>query len=207
MTSSHSHNDNRGVPLTLREMRCSLFFLSRTTGSDGDPSRDHHPRNARDAGSLDEGLLLCQVGGPSTSDTERLDLTPRPGVEDRCRRAQGLRHGCCPPVDQHCGPRRSRCSPPAGRATMRALSPIAPRSRDLLSSKGRTTQETGVFPLPPVWRHSTASLRSVWPRDCTGKNCLNQGRARRRRQPPRVSIQELRTDKRQDHLSKKQHLL
>ncbi len=89
--------------------RQRLMALTQIIEFDGGLSRDRRPRNARDAGSSNEGLPQCRVEGPSTSDTECLDLTPRRGAARHRPRAEGLRHGCCPPVARPCGRRRSRC--------------------------------------------------------------------------------------------------
>src|ERR1017187_10017734 len=78
-------------------------YLSQTTGSGADPSRDRHPRSARDAGSSNEGLPRCRVGGPSTSDTERPDPTQSPGAGCRPPRAEGLQRQYYPPVARLCG--------------------------------------------------------------------------------------------------------
>ncbi len=67
--------------------------VSRTTEFGGGPSRDRHPRSARDIGSSNEGLLRCRAGGPSTSDTERPDPTPRPEAGRRRPRAHLLIEG------------------------------------------------------------------------------------------------------------------
>jgi formate hydrogenlyase transcriptional activator len=101
--------DPQRLPSSLNSSRHRLMALSRTIESGGGPSRDRRPRSARDSGSSNEGLPRCRVGGPSTSDTERPDPTPRPGAGRLRPRAEGLRHGCCPRVARPCGQRRSRC--------------------------------------------------------------------------------------------------
>jgi formate hydrogenlyase transcriptional activator len=88
--------------------RPGLQSSENVTGPGG-PSRDRHQRSARDTELSNAGLPRCRVEGPSTSDTERPDPTPRPEAGLPRPRAEGLRHRCYLPVAQPSGQRRSHC--------------------------------------------------------------------------------------------------
>ena len=106
--------------------------LSRTIGCGGGPSRHRHPHSARDAGSSNEGLPRCRAGGPSTSDTERPDRTPRQGVGCRPPRAEGLRRQYVGEYDEakrsfRNSPNFDVTSPPEVNASATAVQPVYER--------------------------------------------------------------------------------
>src|SRR6267143_6750885 len=72
--------------------------LTRITGSCGGPSRGRHSHSVPDTGPSNADLPRCRAEGPSTSDTEHPDPTPRPEAGPRRPRAEGRQHGCYLPV-------------------------------------------------------------------------------------------------------------
>jgi hypothetical protein len=75
-----------------------MMALRRTTGSGGGPSRDHHPRSARDLRSSSEGLPRCRAGARQPSEA---DISVSNGGGDRLidlvrQRRRQLPHGDYP---------------------------------------------------------------------------------------------------------------
>jgi len=65
--------------------------------------RGRHPRSAQDIGSSTRVFCGVELEDHPLRNTERRIRRPRPEAGSRRPRAEGLRHGCCPPVARPAG--------------------------------------------------------------------------------------------------------